>query len=148
MKRYKKLAAGFLGVVMALSVCSFTALAGEEPHKDIDSMDKLTAAVNAQADEQIWEITGNFDVTALVEINKNIVINGNGHTLTFTEFIANEENKGKNSFIQIKGETEVEINNLTLDGNGNVYHCVNIFGEGATETRVKLDKVEMKNGEG
>ena len=28
MKRFKKLTAGFLGVVMALGVCGFTALAG------------------------------------------------------------------------------------------------------------------------
>ena len=155
MKGFKKLTAGFLGVVMALGVCGFTALAdGGDGDKDAENAKIVEISTEGQLVEaikkkgQTLKITDDFNVTAMVDINTDIVINGNGHKLTFTGDIANEEDKGKNSFIQIKGETEVEINNLTLDGNEKIYHCVNIYGEGATKTSVKLDKVEMKNGKG
>ena len=147
MKGFRKLTAGFLGVVMALGVCSFTALAEDDTTKEIDSMDDLTAAVNAQADGQTWEITDNFNVTAMVDIHESITINGNDYTLTFTENIATEENKGKNSFIQITGDADVKINDLTLDGKENVYHCINVYGNGE-DTKVNLDGVTMENGKG
>ena len=146
MKGFKKLTAGFLGVVMALGVCGFTALAEDSTPEGIDSMEDLTAAVNAQADGQTWEITGNFEVTAMVDINKSITINGNGYTLTFDEESDISGNTGgQNSFIQITGNVDVKINDLTIDGNKRVKHCINVYGKGE-DTKVTLDGVTMKNG--
>ena len=145
MKGFKKLTAGFLGVVMALGVCGFTALAAENNEVKIISNEKeLAAAVSAPGNDQTLVIKEDFNVTALVGINKNIVINGNGHTLTFTGDIVGEGG-GKNSFIQITGEATVEINNLTIDGNRRVKHCINVYGKGE-DTKVTLDGVTMKNG--
>ena len=149
MKRFKKLTAGFLGVVMALSVCGFTALAEDNTTKEIKSMDDLMEAVSAQDNGQTWEtwkITGDFEVTKLVDIHTDIVINGNGHTLTFDkESDISSAGNGKNSFIQITGNVDVKINNLTIDGNRRVKHCINVYGKGE-DTKVTLDGVTMKNG--
>ena len=153
MKRFKKLTAGFLGVVMALSVCSFTALAdggdgdkyAENAKIEISKESELVEAIKEQKNGQTWEITGDFDVTAMVDINKSITINGNDYTLTFTGSDISGNTGGQNSFIQIRGNVDVKINNLTIDGDNKVKHCINVFGNG-DETKVALDKVTMKNG--
>ena len=95
MKRFKKLTAGFLGVVMALGVCGFTALAEENNEVKISDEKELkeaiTGAITEEDNVKTLVITENFNVTAMVDINninninKNIVINGNDHTLTFDE---------------------------------------------------------------
>ena len=143
MKKFKKLTAGLLGVVMALSVCGFTALAEGDTSNGIDSMNELTTALSGS--EQTLEITDDFEVDALVSISRSVVINGNGHELTFTGSDISENKGGKNSFIQITGEATVEINDLTIDGNKSVKHCINVYGVGE-DTKVKLDGVTMENG--
>ena len=142
MKGFKKLTAGFLGVVMALGVCGFTALA-EDTTKKIGSMEELMAALNGS--EQTWEITDDFEVDALVNISRSVVIDGKGHKLTFTGSDISGEKGGQNSFIQITGDVDVKINDLTIDGKNSVKHCINVFGNG-DDTKVALDKVTMKNG--
>ena len=143
MKGFKKLTAGFLGVVMALGVCGFTALAEGDTSTGIDSMEELTSALSGS--EETLEITGDINVTGMVSINRSVVINGNGYKLTFTGSDISGNGKGKNSFIQITDEATVEINGLTIDGDNKVKHCINVYGEGE-DTKVTLDGVTMKNG--
>ena len=143
MKGFRKLTAGFLGVVMALGVCSFTALAEDDTSDGINSMSELTTALGGEA--ETLEIAGDIDVTGMVSINRSVVINGNGHKLTFTGSDISLNPGGENSFIQITDDVKVEINNLTIDGNNSVKHCINVYGNG-DETEVKLNGVTMKNG--
>ena len=152
MKGFKKLTAGLMGVVMALGVCSFTALAEENNEVKISNEGELKDAITGEDNVKTLLITENFNVTAMVDINninninKNIVINGQGHTLTFDEdYNISLNEKGENSFIQIRGNVDVKINNLTIDGNNRVKHCINVYGNG-DETKVALDGVTMKNG--
>ncbi|HIW25773.1 MAG TPA: S-layer homology domain-containing protein [Firmicutes bacterium] len=143
MKGFKKLTAGFLGVVMALGVCGFTALAEGDTSTGIDSMEELTTALGGEA--ETLEIAGDINVTGMVSISRDVVINGNDHKLTFTGSDISGKGGGQNSFIQITGDVDVKINGLTIDGKNSVRHCINVFGNGE-DTKVALDKVTMKNG--
>ena len=70
MKGFKKLTAGLMGVVMALGVCGFTALADDEDEKyavgatiEISSEKELVAAIKNQKDRQTWILAkGEYDV--------------------------------------------------------------------------------------
>ncbi len=82
MKGFKKLTAGFLGVVMALSVCSFTALAATTK---VSKGEELKNAIeNAGNEEVVIELTGNIKLedTLVIPNDKNITLDLGGCTLT------------------------------------------------------------------
>ena len=84
MKRFKKLTAGFLGVVMALSVCSFTALAATTEVSDETSLQK---AVNEADDGDTITLTKNIKLEKTLEIpnGKKVTIDLGDKTLTGPE---------------------------------------------------------------
>ena len=84
MKRFKKLTAGLMGVVMALGVCGFTALAAEPIH--VSSAEELDEAVNKYDDITIILDKG-IDLKETLEIpnGKNITLDLDRNTLTGPE---------------------------------------------------------------
>ena len=108
MKKFRKLTAGFLGVVMALSVCSFTAFAGDDDKYaegakiKISSDEELVEAIKNQKDEQTWILEdGTYDIGDAVY-----------------KFTKADENKGK---FTIAGDSNgfvfpIVANNLTIKG--------------------------------
>ena len=85
MKRFKKLTAGLMGVVMALGVCGFTALAAKTI--PVKSAEELANAVKENDDITIIldnDIDLNIDLKKTLEIpnGKNITIDLNGYKLT------------------------------------------------------------------
>ena len=52
MKRFKKLTAGLMGVVMALGVCSFTAFAGDGDVVNIKTSEQLIDTIKNQDKDQ------------------------------------------------------------------------------------------------
>ena len=133
MKRFKKLTAGLMGVVMALGVCSFTALAGEPIY--INSDEDLVAAIAGQADGQTWIIAdGEYDVYNTEEgsnglYNKTI----NGETdfvfpITANNLTIKGEN-GSKSEVTITSSYEAPAN---IGGNWHLQNFITITGEGVT----------------
>ena len=84
MKGFKKLTAGLMGVVMALGVCGFTALAEDKKVSDENS---LQEAVNEAKDGDIIVLEENITTDTLVKGNTlseiNLTIDLNGHYLTY-----------------------------------------------------------------
>ena len=84
MKGFKKLTAGLMGVVMALGVCGFTALA-EEPKKV--TKDNFQDIVESAGDGDIIVLEGDITTSTLVKGNTlseiNLTIDLNGHDLTY-----------------------------------------------------------------
>ena len=145
MKRFKKLTAGFLGVVMALSVCSFTALAADgEIH--ISDVTALKDAITKQEDGQTWILEDTtYELESTIKITKDITIEGNGAVLKFTEEIYDKTDKSERCGFNIDNGAKVEINDLTIDGNDKIKHCINVFSTTET-TEVELNSVIMKDG--
>lgn len=52
MKKFKRLTAGLLGVVMALGVCSFTAFAGDGDVVNIETSEQLIDTIKNQDKDQ------------------------------------------------------------------------------------------------
>ena len=150
MKKFKKLTAGLLGVVMAMSVCSFTALAGDGNEVEIFDKASLATAIAGQADGQTWILNKDVDVTEMIFINTDVTIDGNNNTLNFTGNIY-DAGGGKDSFIQIEDGADVTIRDLTIDGDSGVEgsekvkHGINIFSYEADDqiTKVTVDNVKI-----
>ena len=142
MKKFKKLTAGLLGVVMAMSVCSFTALAA---NKTITSSEELIDAMNDQKDGDVWILNGGvYKVDKTIQINKNIIIEGNGSTIEFTKDITSDGNDNDCGFNITGGASE--IHDLTIDGvEGNVEHGINVYTDSGKATKLVIDDVEVKN---
>ncbi len=137
--RHKKLAAMLLTLVMALSLLTVTAFA-EDP--DVASIDgtpypSLQAAVNAANEGDVIKLLGNFTGDGVVvESGKDITIDFGGHTYDIDKTVgsAGTETNGmqllqgskvtltngtitsKTAKILIQNYSELELNNITLDG--------------------------------
>ena len=120
MKRFKKLTAGLLGVVMALGVCSFTAFAEGKVVAKIgnDPYETLQGAVNAAGEDKTTiELIEDTEEDITIPAGKNIVLDLNGNDITniSSHTITN------NGTLRIKGEGTVD----------NVTHAkAAIFNEG------------------
>ena len=86
MKKFKKLTAGLLGVVMALGVCSFTAFAaGNEAKIGKTEYATLQEAVDKATDGDTIVLLDNASINSLGRhIEKNITYDLNGHDLTYS----------------------------------------------------------------
>ena len=86
MKRFKKLTAGLMGVVMALGVCSFTALAGDGDVAEINGKGYKTlgeAIEVARGKECTIEILDNIKESGFIaKSGDNFTIDFNGYTYT------------------------------------------------------------------
>ena len=128
MKKFKKLTAGLLGVVMALSVCSFTALAGNP----VTTENELKEAVKNGGVIELGKSIELEDVL-IIENGKNITIDLNGKTLTsasnkyaiqFGQF--NKDSETTAADCTYKNDGRLEIVDGTIEGYRGV---VNYFGE-------------------
>ena len=105
----------------------------------------LAEAVNAATDGQTIELLDDVtvadstkgDTQGIITINKNIVIDGSGHTITFAQTTGDSQNA---SGINIESGAKVTLKNLILDANKTAKHGINIFGGDVT-----LDSVTVKN---
>ena len=128
MKKFKKLTAGLLGVVMALGVCSFTALAGDT----VTTEDALKEAVETDG---VIELGANIALSdvLVIENGTDITIDLNGYTLTgasnkyaiqFGSFDANGESDFEECTYENDGELIIE------NGEIDCYSAVlNYFGD-------------------
>ena len=105
MKGFKKLAAGFLGAVMALGVCGFTALAADGNVAKIGKTEykTLALAIEAAETDDTIELIANTTENITIESGKDI-------TIDLGEF------KITNS----SGNTITNKGTLTIEGNGTV----------------------------
>ena len=96
--------------------------------------------------------SGKGNNTGIVEITKNITIEGNGKTITAESVTADETTAAGPSMITIKGGANVTVRDLIIDGAGgtdattdNTKHGLNIYGDGTTVT---VENVQIRNGNG
>ncbi len=141
MKKFKKLTAGLLGVVMALSVCSFTALAGDGDVVNIETSEQLIDTIKNQDKDQtlVLKENGSYELKEKISITKNIEIIGNGSTL---EYVGDNisSDKGNGSFFDVKSGAKVTVEDLTLDGNNKkVRHGFNVYTGTTDENQSKLN---------
>ena len=107
MKKFKKLTAGLLGAVMALSVCSFTALAAGGKVAKIGEIeyDTLQGAVNAAGEDKTTiKLIANTKEDIEIPEGKNIVLDLGDHTIT-NDVDHTIINKGT---LRIKGDGTVD----------------------------------------
>ena len=124
MKGYKKLTAGLLGVVMALSVCSFTAFASGESEITVKSGESIQNAIDTIADGGVITVEeGTYNGPFKIE-NKKVTIVGEGDVVfTFEgdEFSTVEAVNGETTpyagIVTIKDADGTKIENITIKGN-------------------------------
>ena len=113
----------------------------------ISDEDDLKLAEEYQADGVTWILEeGTYELENTIQLNKDVVINGNGSTIEFTNEIYDNKDKSERCGFNITGGTS-EINDLTIEGNKKIKHGINVYtGEGQERTTVVLDGVIMKDG--
>ena len=117
MKRFKKLTAGLLGVVMALGVCGFTALAAKTIH--VEELSELTSAVKDEETdiEIVLEKDIELESTLVIPSGKNVTIDLGDKTLTGPE---NPENAFAIQFGEAGDEKECENDGRLVIKNGTI----------------------------
>ncbi len=135
MKGFKKLTAGLMGVVMALGVCGFTALAAEPIH--VDSAEKLANAVKDNDDITIIldndiDLNDLNEKTLKIPNGKNITLDlgdciltgpKSGYAIQFGSFDADKEDFKECTY---KNDGELIIENGEIDCDSAV---LNYFGD-------------------
>ena len=114
----------------------------------ISDEDDLKLAEKYQADGVTWVLAeGTYKVEETIKLNKNVIIEGNDSTIEYTKEIYNSTDRSERCGFNIDGGANVEISGLTIEGNKNIKHCINVYtGEGQKTTTVKLNGVIMKDG--
>ena len=119
----------------------------------------IKADNNTKIDEQIFNDNlrngtvieleeGTYEIDKTLLIDKDVTINGNGSTIKVTTDIFGEPN-GSNSAIEIENGANVVINNVSIDGNENVKHGINIFtAQGEDKIKVELNGVSIEDCKG
>lgn len=119
----------------------------------------LAAAIaNAQENDVITlvkdltvSLDGVADNSAAYVINEDITLDGNGKTLTATATSKPADaSKTKRHVILASDGAEVEIKNLTVDGNGYAKHGIQAYTapDSEDQTKLTLDNVTSKNNMG
>ncbi len=81
----------------------------------------------------------------LFTITKNLIITGNGHSITAIGDFAGQTP----SMFNVEGGDEVVFDNIIIDSNDKAKHGINIFtADGANQTKVNIVNVTIKNGTG
>ncbi len=116
----------------------------------IANEDDLKEAVANQADGVTWVFEDEtYNLESTIKITKDITIEGNGAVLNYTKDIANEKDARERCGFHIDNGANVEINDLTIEGNGKIRHGVNVYtGAGQDTTTVTLNNVTMNDGTG
>ena len=110
--------------------------------------DSLTDAINSATAGQTIELLKNLTVAddtkantnGIITITKNLVIDGNGYTITFAQ---TTDTSKEASGINITNGAKVTLKDITLDANKTAKHGINIFGGD-----VKIENVTIKNFSG
>jgi hypothetical protein len=113
----------------------------------IDDYDDLKTAIAHQTDGVTWILEkGTYKTNASIVINKDVTIVGNGSTISVVSKLDGEGSvNGSKGAIEINSGADVKIEDLTVEGNKNVKHVVNVYtGEGQKTTTVELDNVILK----
>ena len=110
----------------------------------------LKKAIDNQADGVTWVFEDKtYELKSTIKITKDITIEGNGAVLNYTKDIANEKDARERCGFHIDSGANVEINDLTIEGKGNIRHGVNVYtGAGQETTEVELNNVTMNDGTG
>ena len=131
MKGFKKLTAGLMGVVMALGVCSFTALAAD---KEVSDESGLKSAIESAGNGDTIKLTSNIKLesTLVIPSGKNVTIDlgdwtltgpDSGYAIQFGEF----DKEGKDfDECEYKNDGELIIENGKIDCDSAVS---NYFGD-------------------
>ena len=108
----------------------------------------LKKAIDNQADGVTWVFEDKtYELKSTIKITKDITIEGNGAVLNYTKDIANEKDARERCGFHIDSGANVEINDLTIEGNKKIKHGINVYtGAGQERTTVVLDGVIMKDG--
>ena len=135
-----------------------TTVTGKEAMVNGIQYEKLEDAVAAAKDGNVVTLLGNVELDGsgksnnegILQITKSITLNGNGHTITAKDVTVTGTTDGP-SMINITGDVNVTVRDLTIDGAGsddattdNTKHGLNIYG--GAEVTVK--NVTIKNGNG
>ena len=177
MKKFKKLTAGLLGVVMAMSVCSFTALADDEKTKYIETSAELVDAIENQEDGQTWVLKGNttYDIgDEIYEFTKDndkftidnhsngfvfpivvdgLTIQGKKGTVITSTYEVNTGNWNLQNFITISG-SNVTIQDVDIKGNPNKAYggtcnkAIELIDDGSDLTLSNVEILPFENSKG
>lgn len=162
--------------MMLLCVLPVTALAGDEPttiyvnatyDDSTTPSDGTEAAPYTTLEEAIQKANENDEIKLLSDvtvsldgvaensaayvINKNITLDGNGKTITATATTVPENASAtKQHVIMASDGAEVEIKNLTVDGDGYAKHGIQAYTAPGSEdqTKLTLNNVTSKNNMG
>ena len=145
MKRFKKLTAGFLGVVMALGVCGFTALAADGNVAKIGNIEYGTLAeaiVAAQTDdnkgctiELLDNVTGDGFIA---EDGNEFIIDFNGFTYTIVKTVGSDGTE-TNGMQLLKG-SDITLKNGTIKSDTAII-LIQKYGT------LKIDDMDLIGGE-
>ena len=134
MKKFKRLTAGLLGAVMALSVCSFTAFAADP----ITTEAALKNAIENAGDGDTIVLDGDITLTNSLVIagDRDITLDLGGYTLTGANGANILQFGYKND--EYKNTGSLTIENGKITGSGGL---VNVFGKLRLEDRLKINVI-------
>ncbi len=137
MKKFKKLTAGLLGAVMALSVCSFTALAA-----DLDLVNGVQRADRDKIFNNVLFAKGEDVTVASDDEGTGLIVTVGDNEYTFKENKATED--GLTIFAGGDNDDKTYKNvTITVEDGANVY---TIFGGGHGNSHVDNVKINIKEG--
>lgn len=112
----------------------------------------LTAAISKAKSGDTIKLTDSFEVTndgkgianneALFTLPAGVTLDGNGKTITAAS--AWDNNSANNHIVGIVNAKDTKICNLTIVGNENTKHGINVFGNNG-DTSLDIENVTVKN---
>lgn len=124
---------------------------GEATIHKVDNQKSLEKAIQDARSGDTIKLTDSFDVTnygegianneALFTLPAGVTLDGDGNTIT----AASDWDKSANNHIVGVAQTEgAKICNLTIEGNGNTKHGINVYGIDGNAS-LDIEKVTVKN---
>ncbi len=117
-----------------------------------NTYESIVEAVNEAKDGETVMLTKSVEVTdggnsknsGAINVSKNIIIDGNGHTLKAADnYVSAGSTAGSVHMINIVNGAKVTVKDITIDGNNLSKHGVNVY-----DSQADLDKVTIKNCNG
>ena len=135
--RQVKLLAAF--AILAMVICAFavsmpTSDAAGETSVEVNSAEGLSDALSGNY--TTIDITGSFSVSSVINISKDVTINGNDYTISASSDGTWTGNNPAKFLMNINNNT-VTLNDITLDSN-NVAAGLNVYGGDVSMTDVSL----------
>ena len=112
----------------------------------IANEDDLKEAIANQADGVTWVFKDKtYNLESTIKITKDITIEGNGAVLSYINNIYSESDAKERCGIHIDSGANVEINDLTIDGEGNISrHGINVYSyKNGDITSVEVNNVKI-----